>query len=101
MQQFLGFLLAALLITATPGPDNPMVLGMGISKGCRQGIAFGLGCAFLCLSHTTLAAIGVNAIRSSGAVKVENVKAAEASAPCRRQSCSGCPATSRVPSASG
>jgi len=115
LQQFLSFLLAALLITATPGPDNLMVLGMGISKGRRQGIAFGLGCAFGCLSHTTLAAIGVsaliaasptaftllkivgglylvwlgfNAIRSSGAVKVENVKAAEASL--TRLFCKGC-----------
>ena len=31
--QLLGFLLAALLITASPGPDNLMVLGMGVSKG--------------------------------------------------------------------
>ena len=44
-EQFFAFLLAALLITASPGPDNLMVLGMGISKGRRQGMAFGLGCA--------------------------------------------------------
>ncbi len=62
LQQFLGFLAAALLITASPGPDNLMVLGMGISKGRRQGIAFGLGCAFGCLSHTVLAVIGVSAL---------------------------------------
>lgn len=60
--QILGFLLAAILITATPGPDNLMVLGMGISRGRREGIAFGLGCALGCLSHTALAVIGVSAI---------------------------------------
>jgi len=60
--QILGFLLAAILITATPGPDNLMVLGMGISRGRREGIAFGLGCALGCLSHTALEVIGVSAI---------------------------------------
>jgi len=106
LQQFLGFLAAALLITATPGPDNLMVLGMGVSKGRRQGIAFGLGCAFGCLSHTLLAVLGVSALiaasptaftllkiagglyliwlgynawRSSGAVKVGAVKVADES----------------------
>ncbi|WP_416424340.1 LysE family translocator [Pseudomonas sp. App30] len=106
LQQFLGFLAAALLITATPGPDNLMVLGMGMSKGRRQGIAFGLGCAFGCLSHTLLAVVGVSALiaasptaftllkiagglyliwlgynawRSSGAVKVGAVKVADES----------------------
>jgi threonine/homoserine/homoserine lactone efflux protein len=62
LQQFIGFLLAAILITASPGPDNLMVLSMGISKGRRQGIAFGLGCALGCLSHTVLAVVGVSAL---------------------------------------
>ena len=60
--QFFGFLVAAVLITLAPGPDNLMVLGMGMSRGRRQGIAFGLGCAFGCLSHTTLAVLGVSAL---------------------------------------
>lgn len=60
--QLLGFLLAAVLITASPGPDNLMVLGIGVSKGRRQGMAFGLGCALGCLSHTLLAVIGVSAL---------------------------------------
>lgn len=103
-EQFFGFLVAAILITASPGPDNLMVLGMGISKGRRQGIAFGLGCALGCLSHTLLAVVGVsaliaaspaaftvlkvggglyliwlgfNALRSSGIARVEAVKAGE------------------------
>ncbi len=60
--QFLGFLLAAVLITVAPGPDNLMVLGMGMARGRRQGIAFGLGCASGCLSHTVLAVLGVSAL---------------------------------------
>lgn len=62
LAQPLAFTLAAVLITAAPGPDNLMVLSMGISKGRRPGIAFGLGCAFGCLSHTALAVVGVSAL---------------------------------------
>jgi threonine/homoserine/homoserine lactone efflux protein len=62
LTQLLSFTLAAVLITATPGPDNLMVLGMGMSRGRRPGIAFGLGCALGCLSHTALAVLGVSAI---------------------------------------
>ena len=61
-EQFFGFLAAALLITASPGPDNLMVLGVGMSRGRRQGMVFGLGCALGCLTHTLLATIGVSAL---------------------------------------
>ncbi len=60
--QLLGFLLAAVVLTATPGPDNLMVLGIGMSRGRRAGVAFGLGCALGCLSHTLLAVVGVSAL---------------------------------------
>jgi threonine/homoserine/homoserine lactone efflux protein len=62
LEQFLGFLVAALLITASPGPDNLMVLGVGMSRGRRQGMVFGLGCALGCLTHTALATLGVSAL---------------------------------------
>jgi threonine/homoserine/homoserine lactone efflux protein len=68
LAQLLGFLLAAVLITATPGPDNLMVLGMGMSRGRAQGIAFGLGCALGCLSHTLLAVVGVSALIAASPV---------------------------------
>ena len=61
-EQFIGFLGAALLITASPGPDNLMVLSVGMARGRRQGMAFGIGCALGCLSHTVLAALGVSAL---------------------------------------
>lgn len=62
MSQIFPFLLTAVLLTATPGPDNLMVLSMGISRGRRAGIAFGLGCALGCLSHTVLAVVGISAL---------------------------------------
>ena len=46
LHQCLGFLLAALLITATPGPDNLMVLGMG----CRKGAGMASPLAWVALS---------------------------------------------------
>lgn len=74
-EQFIGFLSAALLITISPGPDNLMVLSVGVSRGRRQGMAFGIGCALGCLSHTVLAAIGVSALIAAspmafGALKI-------------------------------
>ncbi|MEW4339480.1 LysE family translocator [Chromobacterium vaccinii] len=62
LPQLAAFLAAAMLITITPGPDNLMVLSQGISRGRRQGMAFGLGCALGCLNHTLLAALGVSAL---------------------------------------
>ncbi|HAK92932.1 LysE family translocator [Massilia timonae] len=61
-EQLFGFLAAAVLITLSPGPDNLMVLSTGIAKGRLRGIAFGLGCAFGCISHTVLAVIGISAL---------------------------------------
>lgn len=66
--QFFGFLIAAILITVCPGPDNLMVLGMGISRGRRHGVAFGLGCGLGCLSHTMLAVLGVSALIAASVV---------------------------------
>ena len=61
-EQFFAFLAAAMLITVSPGPDNLMVLGVGIARGRAFGVAFGLGCGFGCLSHTLLATLGVSAL---------------------------------------
>lgn len=62
LPQILAFLPVAVLITLAPGPDNLMVLGLGMSRGRRAGMVFGLGCALGCLSHTALAALGVSAL---------------------------------------
>ncbi len=67
-EQLLPFLLTAVLLTAMPGPDNLMVLSVGASKGRRLGMAFGLGCAAGCLSHTLLAVLGVSAVLAASPV---------------------------------
>lgn len=62
LPQAATFLAAALLVALAPGPDNLMVLSLGMSRGRRAGVAFGLGCALGCLNHTLLAALGVSAL---------------------------------------
>ncbi len=62
LPQFSAFLAVAVMITLAPGPDNLMVLGLGMARGRRAGVAFGLGCALGCLNHTLLAALGVAAL---------------------------------------
>lgn len=76
LEQTFGFLAAAMLITMSPGPDNMMVLGTGMSKGRLRGMAFGLGCAFGCLSHTLLATIGVSALIAASPLAFTALKVA-------------------------
>ncbi|GGY00123.1 LysE family translocator [Massilia dura] len=75
-EQFFPFLLAAVVLTMSPGPDNLMVLGMGMAKGRRRGVAFGLGCAFGCLSHTLLAVVGVSALIAASSTAFTVLKVA-------------------------
>ena len=60
--QLFPFLAASMLLTLAPGPDNLLVLSLGIARGRRHGMAFGLGCAAGCINHTVLAALGVGAL---------------------------------------
>lgn len=62
LSQIFAFLITAVILTVTPGPDNLMVLGISLSKGRRLGIIFGIGCALGCLSHVLIAMLGVGII---------------------------------------
>lgn len=62
LPQLAAFLAAAILVTLAPGPDNLLVLSLGMARGRKSGVAFGLGCALGCLNHTLLAALGVSAL---------------------------------------
>ncbi len=74
LPQFAAFLAAAVLITLAPGPDNLMVLSVGMARGRKPGVAFGLGCALGCLNHTLLAALGVGALIAASAVAFTALK---------------------------
>jgi threonine/homoserine/homoserine lactone efflux protein len=74
LPQFAAFLAAAVLITLAPGPDNLMVLSIGMARGRRPGVAFGLGCALGCLNHTLLAALGVGALIAASPLAFTTLK---------------------------
>jgi threonine/homoserine/homoserine lactone efflux protein len=57
-----AFFAASVLVTLAPGPDNLMVLSLGISRGRAAGIGFGLGCAAGCATHTLWATLGIGAL---------------------------------------
>ncbi|NJD35526.1 MAG: LysE family translocator [Betaproteobacteria bacterium] len=62
IEVLLAFLAASALITIAPGPDNLMVLSVGISRGRAAGIGFGIGCALGCFVHTLWATLGIGAV---------------------------------------
>jgi threonine/homoserine/homoserine lactone efflux protein len=76
LPQLAAFLAAAVLVTLAPGPDNLMVLSLGMARGRRPGVAFGLGCALGCLNHTALAALGVSALIAASPVAFTTLKIA-------------------------
>jgi threonine/homoserine/homoserine lactone efflux protein len=76
LPQLLAFLGAALLVTVAPGPDNLMVLSLGLARGRRAGMAFGAGCALGCLNHTVLAALGVSALLQASPVAFTTLRVA-------------------------
>jgi threonine/homoserine/homoserine lactone efflux protein len=74
LPQLSGFLAVAVLITLAPGPDNLMVLSLGMARGRQAGVAFGLGCALGCINHTLLAALGVSALIAASPVAFTTLK---------------------------
>lgn len=61
-EQVAAFLPAAILLTLAPGPDILMIVSLGLARGRRTAINFGLGCVAGCISHTLIAAFGVAAL---------------------------------------
>jgi threonine/homoserine/homoserine lactone efflux protein len=80
--QLLGFLLAAVLVTLAPGPDNLSVLGLGMARGRRAGIGFGLGCALGCFTHTLWASLGISAVLAASETAFTVLKLAGAAYLC-------------------
>lgn len=74
--QATGFLVAAVLVTLAPGPDNLLVLSLGMARGRRAGVAFGLGCALGCLNHTLLAVVGISALIAASPVAFTGLRIA-------------------------
>ncbi|MGB0390668.1 MAG: LysE family translocator [Salibacteraceae bacterium] len=57
-----SFLVASVLLTLMPGPDNLFVLAQSLSRGAKTGIAISLGLVLGVIVHTSLAATGLTLI---------------------------------------
>ena len=62
MSTFLQFLLAAALLTLSPGPDILFVLAKGMEQGRKIALATAWGMCSGCFAHTLAVALGVSAL---------------------------------------
>lgn len=62
IELILSFLLASILLTFMPGPDNIFVLTESITKGQKNGIAISIGLCTGVLIHTLAAATGLSIV---------------------------------------
>jgi threonine/homoserine/homoserine lactone efflux protein len=60
--QLLAFLVASILLTIAPGPDVLATISIGLARGGRPAVSFGVGCALGCLLHTAAAVLGAAAL---------------------------------------
>jgi threonine/homoserine/homoserine lactone efflux protein len=56
------YLAACILLTVAPGPDNILVVSLGLSRGRRPAILAAWGMVSGVLVHTTAAALGISAV---------------------------------------
>lgn len=54
-----GYLLAVLLVTLPPGPDNAYIIAVAMDRGPRAGILSALGMSIGMLVHVTAASLGL------------------------------------------
>ena len=71
---YLSYLVAALIVIASPGPDSLNSLAIGISRGRREGVAYALGVGVGCLTHTVWAMLGISAIVGASATLFNVIK---------------------------
>ena len=69
-----AFLMAALLLNLSPGPDIAFIFGQTVTGGRRAGFAAMFGIWTGALLHVVLAAIGLSAILATSAVAFSLVK---------------------------
>lgn len=72
------FLLAALLLNITPGPDTAYIVGRSVAQGRGAGIVSALGIGTGCLVHTLACAFGLTALIAASPMAFTAVKYAGA-----------------------
>ncbi len=71
---YLSYLVAALIVIASPGPDSLNSLAIGLSRGRREGVAYALGVGVGCLTHTVWAMLGISAVVAASATLFNVIK---------------------------
>lgn len=71
---FAAYLVAATVLTLSPGPDTMFVLASSASGGARSGVAATAGIVSGCLVHATLAALGVSALIAASPVAFDALR---------------------------
>ncbi len=74
IENYLGFIIAGILLNLTPGADTMYILTRSITQGRRAGIYSVLGITTGGLIHTTLAAFGLSIILAKSAFAFNMIK---------------------------
>ncbi len=70
------FIMAVLLLNATPGPDTAYIIGRSIAQGRTAGILSALGISAGCCVHALASAIGLSAVIAASATAFTVIKLA-------------------------
>jgi threonine/homoserine/homoserine lactone efflux protein len=70
------FVVAVLLLNATPGPDTAYILGRSIAQGRAAGLVSALGISVGCCVHALASALGLSAILAASATAFTMIKLA-------------------------
>lgn len=70
------FLLAVLLLNATPGPDTAYIVGRSVAQGRAAGLVSALGISLGCCVHAIASAFGLTAILAASATAFTVIKLA-------------------------
>ena len=74
IENYLGFIIAGILLNLTPGADTMYILTRSITQGRKAGIYSVLGITTGGLIHTTLAAFGLSIILAKSAFAFNTIK---------------------------